>query len=30
LLEELWSQRKPAPPGDESKQPPLPPLPPCG
>ena len=28
LLEELWSQRKPAAPGDESEQPPLPPLPP--
>ena len=28
LLEELWSQRKPAAPGEESEQPPLPPLPP--
>jgi len=28
LIEELWSQRKPAPPGETSEQPPLPDLPP--
>ncbi len=28
LIDELWNQRKPAPPGEESKQPPLPPRPP--
>ncbi|WP_115081274.1 diflavin flavoprotein [Synechococcus sp. N32] len=28
LIEELWSQRKPAPPGETSEQPPLPGLPP--
>ena len=28
LLEELWTLRKPAPPGEEQKQPPLPDLPP--
>ena len=28
LIDELWNQRKPAPPGEESEQPPLPPRPP--
>ena len=28
LIEELWSQRKPAPPGEKNEQPPLPDLPP--
>ena len=28
LIDELWHQRKPAPPGEESEQPPLPPRPP--
>ena len=28
LIDELWNQRKPAPPGEQSEQPPLPPRPP--